>query len=173
MMLGLARGLAYIHGLDAIHSDIKTDNILVSPVKQALLTDFGISRMDSLSTGYTSHSVRGSARWQAIEFFKLGDGPPPEHTKYTDVWAFGMTVYELLTKERPFAFLKEDLHVILYISQGRLPKQPTFSKGPGDATIEQFMWLLCHSCWKTDPHLRPSIGDLELLIRNECAKYQY
>lgn len=67
--------------------------MLVSPDKQALLTDFGISRMDSLSTGYTSHSVRGTARWQAVEFFRLGEGPPPEHTKNTDLWAFGMTVY--------------------------------------------------------------------------------
>ncbi|KLO09791.1 kinase-like protein [Schizopora paradoxa] len=169
LMLGMARGLAYIHGKGAIHSDMKTDNVLVSPDKQPLLTDFGISRMDSLSAGYTSHSVRGTARWQAVEFFRLSDGPPPVHTRQTDVWAFGMTVYELLTKDRPFAFLKEDLHVILFVSQGRLPKQPTFSTIPDVAAIEHFMWSLCNKCWNLDPNLRPSMDEIEVIIQKECA----
>lgn len=146
--------------------------------------------MDSLSTGYTSHSVRGTARWQAVEFFRLTDGPPPEHTKMTDVWAFGMTVYvrdttlhdllstkarnsqELLTKDKPFAFLKENLHVILYISQGKLPKTPTFSGTSEDAKIERFMWSLCTTCWNSEPNSRPSMSELERSILNECAKYK-
>ncbi len=71
------------------------DNVLVSPKKQALLTDFGISQMTSLSTVYSSDTVKGSGRWQAIEFFSFReeDDPPPLHTIATDVWAFGMTIY--------------------------------------------------------------------------------
>ncbi len=69
--------------------------MLISPEKQALLTDFGVSRMDSLSAGYTTHSAKGSTRWQAYEFFDIfeDDSPAPQHTQKTDIWAFGMTVY--------------------------------------------------------------------------------
>ncbi len=68
---------------------------MVSPEGTALLTDFGISRMDALSAGYTTRSVGGSTRWQAFELLDIkNDGSPaPTHTKMTDVWAFGMTVY--------------------------------------------------------------------------------
>ncbi len=73
-------------------------NVLVTPDNRAVLTDFGGSRMDSLSSGYSSSGCRvsGTLRWQAVELFPPpvdGDGPPPQHTFETDIWAFGMTVY--------------------------------------------------------------------------------
>ncbi len=81
--------------------------MLVSSDNQALLTDFGVSRMDALSAGFTTHSVKGSTRWQAQEFFDIPDdeSPAPTHTAMTDIWAFGMTVYvggdhSISTKER-------------------------------------------------------------------------
>ena len=94
-MLDIARGLKYIHSQGAIHSDVKSDNVLLSPDGRALLTDFGVSRMDTLSAGYTTDSTRGSTRWQAYELFDIGeDGTKsPQHTVMTDIWAFGMTVY--------------------------------------------------------------------------------
>ncbi len=69
--------------------------MLVSDDNQALLTDFGVSRMDALTAGYTTKSVKGNARWQAKEFFEImdDDAPPPTHTVKTDIWAFGMTIY--------------------------------------------------------------------------------
>lgn len=67
----------------------------MAPDGQALLTDFGVSRMDALSAGFTTHTVKGSTRWQAKEFFDIleDDAPAPIHTVNTDIWAFGMTVY--------------------------------------------------------------------------------
>jgi len=163
MMLGIARGLAYIHNMNAIHSDVKSDNILVSSDRQALLTDFGISRMDALSAGYTTASIRGSVRWQAYEFFDLkNDGSlSPSHTFKTDVWAFGMTVYELLTHQLPYYHIHDNTQVILHISRGRLPKEPSFSSNPNDAKIERYMWSLCGRSWEKDPNLRPTMKSLE------------
>ncbi len=69
--------------------------MLVSSDNQALLTGFGVSRMEALSAGFTTHPVKGSIRWQAREFFDSpnGESPAPTHTAMTDIWAFGMTVY--------------------------------------------------------------------------------
>jgi len=163
MALGIARGMAYIHSRKAIHSDLKSANVLVSPDGHPLLTDFGISEMDTISAGYTTHSFRGSTRWQAIEFFDVSEDLSliPQHTTMTDVWAFGMTVYELLTHELPFYNIQHIGQLILHISRGGLPKKPELSNDPVIEEIELFLWLLCCRCWQKDPTSRPSMSILE------------
>ncbi len=74
------------------------DNVLISPKRQALLTDFGISQMTGLTQGCTTDSLGGSVNWLAKELCTSQD----KHTKETDVWAFGMTVYV-----RTFSFFQE------------------------------------------------------------------
>jgi len=173
MTLDIASGLAYIHGHGAVHSDVKTNNILVSPEKRALLTDFGASRIESLHIGYTNRAVNETIRWKAVELFKLieeGD-VPPDYTFETNVWAFGMTVYEILARKIPYYHVKDNIQVMWHIAKGRLPKKPDFSESPNDAGIEEFMWSLCVDCWKTDPKSRPSMSDFERRIRGETAKY--
>jgi len=169
MILDIACGLAYMHKRGAIHSDLKSDNVLVTPDDRAVLTDFGASRMDSLSSGYSTSGCRvvGSMQWLAVEFFPLDDSPPPAHTMETDVWAFGMTVYELLVKNRPYYHIRNPCSVMWIIAKGGLPKKPEFSEGPSDLRIEEFMWSLCNDCWKKDPKSRPTMNDLELRIREE------
>jgi len=182
MVLGIARGLAYLHSKDIVHSDLKSDNVLVSPKKQALLTDFGISQMTSLSTGYSSDTVKGSGRWQAIEFFSLReeDDPPPLHTIATDVWAFGMTIYELLSYDLPYAHIKDRDQVTLVISRGFLPKYPAdCAKSIGlNRVLENVLWSICKRCWNTDPGERPDVallvGELDLIDRckdTDARKY--
>ncbi|KLO19808.1 kinase-like protein [Schizopora paradoxa] len=148
-----------------LHADWRTciDNILVTWDKHAVLTDFGISCMDTISSGYSTSSFSGSTRWQAVELFSLtGD---PQFTTQTDVWAFGMTVYEILTKRMPYAKVVLVGRVIRFITEGVLPEKPAFSKNPVDGMIEEFMWSLCEDCWKTDPIERPTMRDLEDRIR--------
>ena len=58
-----------------------------------LICDFGLARIvpESVSLSNTT-TVRGSVRWMAPEFFR-GYYPVTEHSKATDVWSFGVTVY--------------------------------------------------------------------------------
>ncbi len=50
------------------------------------LDDFGRSRMESLTKGYTITAATQQLRvqWQAEEFLNVGDDPPPSHTRETD-----------------------------------------------------------------------------------------
>ena len=69
------------------------DNVLVSDDGQPRLCDFGISRIISASEtlkGTTTSGVQGSLRWMAPEFFQEEN---PVHSKVTDVWGYGATVY--------------------------------------------------------------------------------
>lgn len=94
-ILGVAEGLEYLHDKGVIHSDIKADNVLISRTGEPRICDFGISRVLAASqtlASSTGGSLRGSVRWMAIELLTV-NGPPPVHTIYTDIWAFGMTVH--------------------------------------------------------------------------------
>ena len=63
---------------------------------QPLICDFGLARVvpESVSLSNSTNNVRGSIRWMAAEFFSYDDEERvSEHSKTTDVWSFGATVY--------------------------------------------------------------------------------
>ena len=67
--------------------------MLVSRFGEPIICDFGISRIISASQSFgetSGHRVKGSVRWMAREL--LAD-PQSVHSKESDVWAFGMTIY--------------------------------------------------------------------------------
>jgi len=107
MARGIADGLMYLHNQDVVHSDLKSDNILMSDAGEPLLADFGISCiMTSSSTTNTTTGVKGSARWMAVELLTPSEtAESGKHTKQTDVWAYGMVVY---VTDRPCPLLKPE-----------------------------------------------------------------
>jgi serine/threonine protein kinase len=77
-----------------IHSVIKI-NILIDEDGNARITDFGlitITESQAFETDFTAHTGRGSVRWMAPELF----GSEVRINRSTDVYAFGMTIHEVL-----------------------------------------------------------------------------
>jgi len=114
----------------------------------------------SITATTSTASVRGSTRWMAIELLdvNLEGAPsgtkPAEHTKETDVWAYGMVIYELLTGEVPFQRLKHDVQVSMAIISGHKPRLPL---GIPDTFENGFLWQTCQPCWETTPAHRPKM----------------
>ncbi|KAG8898856.1 hypothetical protein FRB99_007096 [Tulasnella sp. 403] len=81
-----ALGLQYIHGQNFVHGDIKAQNILMSAEPRPLICDFGLSRLQSITTLPLLRGA-GSARWNSPELWK---GEPK--SMKSDVYAFGITV---------------------------------------------------------------------------------
>jgi serine/threonine protein kinase len=79
-------------------AQFRQSNILVNDKNEASIADFGLSRILETS-GFTTKSIAGTSRWMACELIapeEEDEDHPPELTKATDVWAFAMTVIEVI-----------------------------------------------------------------------------
>ncbi|KAK2430137.1 non-specific serine/threonine protein kinase [Trifolium repens] len=94
-----ARGLAYLHeemDFQLIFRDFKTSNILLDEDFNAKLSDFGLARQGpSEGFGYVSTAVVGTIGYAAPEYVHTG-----KLTAKSDVWSFGVVLYELITGRR-------------------------------------------------------------------------
>ncbi|NP_001353066.1 Probable serine/threonine-protein kinase PBL19 [Zea mays] len=98
VILGAAEGLAYLHEgeVQVIYRDFKTSNILLDKDFRAKLSDFGLAREGP--TGANTHvstAVVGTQGYAAPEYMDTG-----HLTTKSDVWSFGVVLYEILTGRR-------------------------------------------------------------------------
>jgi serine/threonine-protein kinase len=93
-----AEGLEAAHRLGMVHRDVKPQNIIVGESGQVKITDFGIAK-SGLSTAMTETGVTfGTADYISPE---QAQGQPA--TPRSDVYALGVTLYEMLTGRLPFS----------------------------------------------------------------------
>lgn len=101
----VSSGLAYLHEKNIIHRDIKPDNILREEDGDFLITDFGIStkmkntlRRNSTMIMSSERSLAGTIGYMAPELFSGN----PDHVKASDIWALGVSLFEMISGELPF-----------------------------------------------------------------------
>ncbi|KAF2289894.1 hypothetical protein GH714_039043 [Hevea brasiliensis] len=95
-----ASGLTYLHeemGFQIIFRDFKSSNILLDEQWNAKLSDFGLARLGpSEGLTHVSTAVVGTMGYAAPEYLQTG-----RLTSKSDVWSYGVFLYELITGRRP------------------------------------------------------------------------
>jgi len=160
----VAGGVAYLHGNDIVHGDLKGENILVDGSSRAYLCDFGLSGIEDpevLHWSSQSHagSRGGTIRWQAPELIAADDyDSAPLNTHATDVYAWSGVCYEIFTGRVPF-FEYRDHTVLVKIMTGETPKRPRESESQAMGLTED-IWALMSECWMPNPRQRPTIQEV-------------
>jgi len=93
----IARGLAAAHKLGLIHRDIKPQNIMIETGGQVHITDFGIAKSNFSTTLTQTGITFGTADYISPEQAR-GERATPQ----SDIYALGVTLYEMLTGRLPF-----------------------------------------------------------------------
>lgn len=164
MMLDTAKGLVYLHGHNPpiIHRDLKSPNLLLDASWHVKVSDFNLSRVLEESTIHSSVTVN-NPRWLAPEVM---DGNSA--TLQSDVFSFGVVMWELLTWEMPFTSENHWQVVKFVTSGGRLPiPSPESLPGPPCSsfdTLQQYIALL-NKCWAHDPAERPCFVEISESLR--------
>lgn len=141
-------GVAALHSKDIVHRDIKSLNVLIGNGFRAKLADFGQAKLKS-----SSHSIKtrrsesgtvGTVAWLAPEILRDG----AECSRATDMYSLGMTLWELATRETPFANAPNLLVMTHWISQGKHENL--------DKVAQPKLSTLIRRCWESNAALRPS-----------------
>ncbi|KAH9141427.1 hypothetical protein AeRB84_014400 [Aphanomyces euteiches] len=158
MVYQLAKGLVSLHEANVIHRDLKGDNILITFQKRVAIADFGLSRtMESLEMTKSTTERCGTLNWMSPEQYLT----PRKVSTKSDVWSFGMTLWEILCNDIPFRGASEfEFQNEIFVSEDDRPKKPH------DLDSEHTpLWDSITKCWQLDPAARPSaieiVGFLE------------
>jgi serine/threonine-protein kinase len=96
-MVGILRALAHAHSKGVVHRDIKPSNVMLARDRVIKITDFGLAKILKRAKKEGSDRASGTPLYMSPEQIL---GEPLDFR--TDIYAFGGTVYHLLTGEPPF-----------------------------------------------------------------------
>lgn len=144
----IARGMAHLEERRLVHRDLAARNVLVQSQTSVKITDFGLAKLLPYdSYYYKAEGGKMAFKWLALECIR--------HRIFTtksDVWAFGVTIWELLTfGARPYEGISAK-EVPDKIESGEKLQQPDC------CSLDVYCTML--SCWAIDADSRPSFKNL-------------
>src|SRR2546423_20976 len=146
-LLYIIHGLKSMHDANIIHKDYHSGNIFISDAV-AITGDFGISKSSMDSDG---NEIYGIIPFVAPEIFQ-----GQKYTKASDIYSFGVIMWELMTGRRSFWDQNHDTDLIIKISDGLRP--PIVTNAP-EGYVE-----LMQLCWHPDPCQRPIANDIYMKV---------
>ncbi len=117
------QGLGTLHVNGKVHRDLKPENVLIKADRKAALTDFGIAgdrnkRLTERGVLGVPKEVLGTYAYMPPEQVnpKRGDSTV---LPTTDIFSFGVMVYQLLTGHLPFGSLCNESDLPAYVTRGK------------------------------------------------------
>ena len=117
----VANGLTAIHGTGAVHRDIKPENIVLTQDEHVKIMDLGVAHLRDESVRVSpSGDFIGSVLYAAPEQFR---GPSRGLDGRADLYALGLTLYELATGVHPFQ--RDTIEEVMQLQLSEMPRAPS------------------------------------------------
>lgn len=162
ILIGVARGMMFLHQQNIIHGNLKSENILLDDNYYPHLTDYGLYKY------YQQFSFPHnfcSPVCMAPEIIKSN-----KYSDKSDVYSFGIVMFEIITDSFPYPHLQSG-RVPLHTFYQRVENDDLRPEFPSDVVIKESLKNLMEKCWSTDPNDRPTFKDLfNKLAFNEGGK---
>lgn len=148
ILIGIARGMIYLHKNYIIHRDLKPGNILLDDDFNPHITDFGLSKVHVTGRSQNQTQALGTSIYMAPEVIE-GTG----YNWKADVYSYGILMYEVITDTIPYPLFQNHKMSIFQFNNKVVKEnyRPEF-KGP----IKEALQKLIEECWSPDVNKRPT-----------------
>ncbi|KAJ1351915.1 hypothetical protein KIN20_008092 [Parelaphostrongylus tenuis] len=146
MTIGVATGMDYIHKANILHRDLAARNCLYDRNNTVKISDFGLSRPGATYKMKTAQKM--PIKWMAPESIQTYT-----FTQKTDVYTFGVLIYEIFAGIGPYDDMKNTI-VKKLIVEGKVNKFPP-------NTPEVIVQFVNEKLWCKDPDKRPNFASIK------------